>query len=895
MKEKTKKEIGFTENYTNKREQYLNLRINNECVWVTKLRSILNSDIHEKPLGCKISNTHIRIGKVHLDTFYEAQILFSHAHWVQRFANELSHKITDSILQKKRIVLVGYETYIEPVMYLLKEVIKKKYRELDVEYCIFEEEKYTYLQNVKAPEIRYIETAFKKGDTEDILKATQIVFICGISTTLSTYARMLDQVKTDLSNKIYNDEIADKDEKRLKALFNTNVESKDKNPTQNAIQYFSIIQVLPNNLESDKCKFVINDKDDFKEILTWDDSKKWVNRRTIVKTVEKTIDVPYIVDVKCGWYNASDCKMCYPDDILKEKPIIQTSETSVVPIQRILLNKRNKHNDASDTIKVNSIDFFEKDKEGNFIFRDYLYYGHTVRGEHHFLYYIRTNHLFADIISDNIPKCVGPFGEENFNALKKFKDYCNQAKKNIEERLNKNKCSVDDAIHIIISPSHFSSKMFCNAINQYVFKYKAHVISFDPQKEYRSSFETKYSNYAYFLEQTKEIFEDRRVSKKKLFFYFVDDQIITGSNFYRMTSLIKNLFVQTENIKIWNGVFVIVNRNSNSTKMDYTDLNGLLGIFGNYIKKEKNLTEEGYVSRCTIRASQLRFLNDSQEYLNGQKKYIQYYSRTFTKLIDSYLQLQSNLNKNSGPSKLFKPLKNISIIGNAETKSKKIDDSNQDIFSISFCGKGDLLSQWKYYGKNSGIAIEFNLENSFYCLGNLKKDARLDESLKDLPMIAPLKIAYSEKDKKRMFIRSCFTIGNDGEPIIQNPAKEIFIPFCKNKDFMEEDESRLIFFLGDNIYVNEIDPPLIDYVVSDNKIKPFIPVTLIKKQNNKIGSENNIIKSLTVGPGVNQNLIYNALIHIFDANKFSFECEKSGKHECKSGVIIKKSNIPFRG
>lgn len=327
----------------------------------------------------------------------------------------------------------------------------------------------------------------------------------------------------------------------------------------------------------------------------------------------------------------------------------------------------------------------------------------------------------------------------------------------------------------------------------------------------------------------------------------------------------------------------------------YTDLNGLLGIFGNYIKKEKNLTEEGYVSRCTIRASQLRFLNDSQEYLNGQKKYIQYYSRTFTKLIDSYLQLQSNLNKNSGPSKLFKPLKNISIIGNAETKSKKIDDSNQDIFSISFCGKGDLLSQWKYYGKNSGIAIEFNLENSFYCLGNLKKDARLDESLKDLPMIAPLKIAYSEKDKKRMFIRSCFTIGNDGEPIIQNPAKEIFIPFCKNKDFMEEDESRLIFFLGDNIYVNEIDPPLIDYVVSDNKIKPFIPVTLIKKQNNKIGSENNIIKSLTVGPGVNQNLIYNALIHIFDANKFSFECEKSGKHECKSGVIIKKSNIPFRG
>lgn len=346
--------------------------------------------------------------------------------------------------------------------------------------------------------------------------------------------------------------------------------------------------MLPNNLETKKCEFIISDKDDYKEILTWDEMKKCINRCTTVNAVDESIDVSYIVDVKCGWHKALDCELCYPYDVLKEKPIIQTSETSVVPIQRILLNKniegkkqggKNKKNIDNNMPKVKSIDFFEKDEKGNYLFKDYLYQGHTVRGEHHFQYYIRTNHLFADIISNNIPVCINQ-SKKKFDALKEFENYCKQAKNNIQAQLKPLDCNFDDVVHIIISPSHFSSKMFCNAINKYVFDFKAHVISFDPLKEYRSSFETKYSNYAYFSEQIKEMCMEKAKISRRLFFYFVDDQIITGSNFYRITSLVKNLFNSKENnnsdnsLKVfekWNGVFVVVNRNSNSTKYDYVD------------------------------------------------------------------------------------------------------------------------------------------------------------------------------------------------------------------------------------------------------------------------------------------------------------------------------------
>ena len=549
------------EQYFAIREKFLNLSYDNEHIWVKKLRSILYSDIHEQPLGCRISNTHIRIGKVHLDTFFEAQILFSHAQWIQRFANELYLKIVERneniFANSNKIVLIGYETYMEPVMSRLKEVFKEQTNgRANVEYCIYEEQKYTYLQNLKAPEIRYIENAFKTISEKD-LKNLQMIFICGISTTLSTYEKMRKQLFHDICE------------------FKAQITQNEINFTDGRIDYLSIIQVLPDSeCSKNQCKLMIDEFTDkkgrnIKEYIQWNKQEKTVDHYfENDKDPKNKTTIGYIVDVECKWERATFCSMCYPRDVSKERPIIQTSETSVVPIQRIIRNVGGTKKTLLSTDEIPAIDFFQRDRDGKFLFRNYLYYGHTVRGEHHFLYYIRTNHLFADIIAGNIS------GEDDFNAFNVFDDYCRVIRKKIHEKIKNesNGCKdredgeiecQDNVIHIIVSPSHFSSKMFCNAINKHVFDFKAHVISFDPQKEYRSSFETKYSNYAYFVEQT------RSKQKKKLCFYYVDDQIITGSNFYRMTSLIKNLMGVNYEWSGWQGVFVIVNRNSDSTKRDY--------------------------------------------------------------------------------------------------------------------------------------------------------------------------------------------------------------------------------------------------------------------------------------------------------------------------------------
>lgn len=109
-------------------------------LWVKKLKNILNNDIHKSSLGCKIQDTHIKIGDVHLGSFFEAQILFSQSYWVMCFAGWLSNRIIDSSeYDKKNIVLIGYETYVEPVLYNVYRNLVKNNSKKNVTYLIYEE------------------------------------------------------------------------------------------------------------------------------------------------------------------------------------------------------------------------------------------------------------------------------------------------------------------------------------------------------------------------------------------------------------------------------------------------------------------------------------------------------------------------------------------------------------------------------------------------------------------------------------------------------------------------------------------------------------------------------------------------------------------------------------
>lgn len=274
----------------------------------------------------------------------------------------------------------------------------------------------------------------------------------------------------------------------------------------------------------------------------------------------------------------------------------------------------------------------------------------------------------------------------------------------------------------------------------------------------------------------------------------------------------------------------------------YTTPAAFAGIFKKYIESHMS----GAITECTMRASHIRFLNDSKEYLDGLQ----------------WMQ------KKEGHS---------------------FESMSDDMYSISFCGEEDLLSQWKWYGKHSGIAISFDMTNIKYSYYKVALNELPDEDMNT----KPLPVKYTEADKEDYY-RRIVEMCEDSQLNLGSKdfRGNLFIPFCKDESFQEEAESRLIFYDVDGKNVG-IKPFEIEYVSSGNILKPTLNVMFRAIDKNK-----GIVKRLTVGPGQDQDLIYNALIHILGGDIWLHEEIKNPDGYIQqevNGIIIRKSKIPFRG
>ncbi len=317
----------------------------------------------------------------------------------------------------------------------------------------------------------------------------------------------------------------------------------------------------------------------------------------------------------------------------------------------------------------------------------------------------------------------------------------------------------------------------------------------------------------------------------------------------------------------------------------YTSVKGFLSIFNHYVE---SCFEGGNVTECSMLASNIRFMNDLQEYREGVKAY------------------ERISHKSCDP------------------------DMNDSIYLISFCGKGDLLSQWKWYGKNSGLALCFDLHNTMYETYRYVNSA--GTTLEDLDVYfddktKPIDVRYTNKAKKDLYTKltmnNCISMSN-AEQLIQ----PTFIPFCKDEGFKEEQESRLVFYVTDLLGDEERRPKFhLEYnTLEEGRVKPALKVGFhLNDETACISGAKNIISKVIVGPGANQELVFNSVIHLLDRINYSYQsslvtkskaikwetfinrldhdshlvkCKDGMKREaylCENGIVVMKSQIPFRG
>lgn len=298
----------------------------------------------------------------------------------------------------------------------------------------------------------------------------------------------------------------------------------------------------------------------------------------------------------------------------------------------------------------------------------------------------------------------------------------------------------------------------------------------------------------------------------------------------------------------------------------YTDINGFKGILENH---------------C-FWASNIRFMNDSEEFEDGLS--------LCNNVIDSLLGDE----KNEENRKYFNVLRTVLNKDYAGRISNEF--SNNDIFVICFCTNGDLLSQWRGYGKGSGISIGFDASSLwglnfadktvYDTIINDKKEA----NLQTIPTFlrGMLKRVVYDKTEKISIIKEIIDIGLKSE--FPNPSSKAeanaegvasalkpLIPLFKNSSFEEEKECRFIWHFGKLSKGN----PKIFFREKNAILLPYIQLKMLDY--NSMALKYLPIKDIVVGPGKNQNHTIESIKYFLNKNGFEYLSDK-----------VRPSSIPYR-
>ena len=246
-----------------------------------------------------------------------------------------------------------------------------------------------------------------------------------------------------------------------------------------------------------------------------------------------------------------------------------------------------------------------------------------------------------------------------------------------------------------------------------------------------------------------------------------------------------------------------------------------------------------------IYATNIRYMNDSEEYTNGLNE-IKVLMKN-DKLVKKWLK-ENGRNAN-----------NISEIKNVFTDDNlKKNKADREFYSISVCEKNDLLSQWAIYAKEAGVSIQMNFEEGKrYNFST--KNCNEDKDKKARWSLKPETVHYFTKDSMEDNVYK-----NEANKILTqwygkknvdltediNDRWRYTSVYVKRYDFYQEAERRIVFQPKKSVEV-----PKIMYRQDKNVLKPYLDIEC----------ENGWpIQQIMIGPGSNQNVVYNSVIHFLD-------------------------------
>lgn len=479
------------------------------CWFLQRIAKIICRDVRDQKLGCMISDIHVRLGsKMHIEDFFEAELLFQNVNVVSRFAYLIVQELLKMkpILPAQSVLTVGYENYSTILLeYIVQFLRACGYRS---ENGVFGNDDENFQTFFPSAELEAMEEAERK----DFLKACKLVVICPIGTTLLTVSNMINSVYS------FYEEFS-----------GTEMETVN----------FCLLVVSDGNSEMPR------------DVLFWQRQAETVGIRRI-KAEEQNIllleesrvsdsrrKVKYFLEAKTHWHMAQECI----GDKLEENAVLAyVDSTSTVPNAIFPLTGRK-------ACGVSSFVLPKEKKENDrrlSLLRNCIIYGHISKGDNHFLYDLDLPAYFVQ-------------------ASKKTHNEKNETQQTVRQWLKSLSIGIDaHAFNIIISPLDKSNTAFLKAVVDEVFSHSIRVLRIPIQASRKEDIRAKFSFITREYSEIKESNPEAKVN-----FYYVDNSIVTGDTFYRGKKLLQMLL---EESKLYHGgspdfagIFLLVNRSSRNT------------------------------------------------------------------------------------------------------------------------------------------------------------------------------------------------------------------------------------------------------------------------------------------------------------------------------------------
>lgn len=499
------------ENYDNKKTSLIE-----DNIWFYKhIMHLLNTDMQQNGEGCKIENVHVSIGsRIHIDTFYNAELLFHNYAVVFRFAYIIARtvlseqkamlSVSGKKLTEKKIVMVAYGEYSLILIQKICDILRQT-EGVDANYILFpsylNEEEMSDWQSYGKELVPFFEKENIKcqNNLDDYI----FYILVPISSTLSTVQRIQDVIKRQCAL-----------ENLGEPQFGINT---------------SLIVV--GGIE-DKRGITLN---------YWEDINK--SRKTIfLYDLDKNSDnssskiVKYYFNTYGKWYKAakisdeqqSGCELCQ-QSTSPVKSLIGVDKTSTLP--DVIL-------DSLYSLKKNFITSNKVNNERIQKLYGYVTYSHICHDKNHFLY---------DIDYEGFSK--NP--EVNDSIIEWLKS-------SVRTQIDIN------AFNIIVSPLNSSNSVFLKNVIEQAFENNGRIINIKFHTAYRDEIRSKFKYISKEYNALKN-----KIHGAKVNVYFVDNCIIEGSTFQRskqfMYMLLADSGFDMKTVTLFKGIILLSNRSSYDT------------------------------------------------------------------------------------------------------------------------------------------------------------------------------------------------------------------------------------------------------------------------------------------------------------------------------------------